>query len=105
MGEFPDVAILRRFGTLSALNLMRLQAEIIEIEEKLRLKQLVDDVAGQPREKYSTILSELNLEKATKEGDQGHPNQMALLEFAQEKLITYRSYPTLNSFSRSNGVL
>ncbi|KAI4943407.1 hypothetical protein J4E91_009316 [Alternaria rosae] len=91
MGEFPDVAIFRRFGSLSALNLMRLQAELIEIEEALQLQQLRDDEAGQPGERYSISFSELNLEKATKKGEQGHPNQMALLESARTKLITYHN--------------
>jgi len=93
MGEFPDVAIFRRFGALTMLNLMRLQAELIEIEEELRRKQLQDDIAGQGTEKYSTILSALNKSKASKEGDDDHPNQMALLESSQAKLIKYRPYP------------
>ena len=90
MGEFPDVAIFRRFGSLSALNLMRIQAELIKIEEELQLQQLKDDGPGQPGERYSISSSEMNLTKATKEGEQGHPNQMALLESAQTKLIAYR---------------
>ena len=95
MGEFPDVAIFRRFGTLSALTLMRLQAELIQIEEKLRAQQLRDDVAGHPKQDYSTSLFELNLERATKEGDHDHPNQMALMELAQKKLIAYRMCPRI----------
>ena len=90
MGENPDVAIFRRFGTMSALNLMRLQAELIDIEEKLRAQQLKDDKASLPNGEYSTYFLKLNLEKPTKEGEQGHPNQMALLELAQTKLILYR---------------
>jgi hypothetical protein len=93
MGDFPDVAIFRRFGTLTMLNLMRLQAELIEIEEKLRLKQLQDDVVGQTTEKYSTIFSTLNHSKISKEGDNDHPNQMALLESSRVCLIRYRPYP------------
>src|SRR2546429_531863 len=90
IGEFPDVAIFRRFGTLTMLNLMRLQAELIEIEEDLRLKQLQDDAAGQATEKYSTIFSTLNKSKMSKEGDKDHPTQLALLESSRVKLIEYR---------------
>ena len=90
MGESPDVAIFRRFGALSALSLMRLQAELIGIEEKLRGRQLGDDHPGQPGKAYSTSFFALNEEKATKETDRGHPNQMALLELAEKKLILYR---------------
>jgi uncharacterized protein DUF6594 len=98
MGEFPDIAIFRRFGTLTMLNLMRLQAELIEIEEDLRLKQLQDDVAGQATEKYSTIFSTLNKSKtSSKEGDEDHPTQLALLESSRVKLIEYRLYPNPTS--------
>ena len=90
MGEFPEVAIFRRFGTLTMLNLMRLQAELVEIEEKLRIKQLQDDFASLDTEKYSTIFSTLNKSKASKEGDKDHPNQMALLELSRTKLTEYR---------------
>ncbi|KAI4703769.1 hypothetical protein J4E89_009738 [Alternaria sp. Ai002NY15] len=69
---------------------MRLQAELIEIEELLRAKQLRDDGAEKPEQDFSTSLFKLNLERATKEGDKGHPNQMALMELAQQKLISYR---------------
>ena len=89
------MAIFRRFGTLSALNLMRLQAELIEIEELLRAKQLRDDGAEKPEQDFSTSLFKLNLERATKEGDKGHPNQMALMELAQQKLISYRMCPRI----------
>ncbi|KAI4917702.1 hypothetical protein J4E85_009794 [Alternaria conjuncta] len=89
MGEDPDVAIFRRFGALNALVLMRLQAELIEIEKELRTKQGEDDMAGPPRGDYSTNLFELNLEHASTEGDDDHPNQMALLKLAQAKLERY----------------
>ena len=90
MGEDPDVAIFRRFGALNALILMRLQAELIEIEKELRIKQQDDDKAGPPIGDYSTNLFKLNMEQATRQGDEGHPNQMALLQRAQYTLNTYR---------------
>jgi len=89
MGEFPDAAIFRRFGTLSALNLMRLQAELIEVAKKLHIERLTDDDAGQRGQNYPPYVPNLKLERATREGEPGHPNEIALLELAQTKLVTY----------------
>ncbi len=36
MGEFPQYAIYRRFGTLNAMNLLMLQAELVMLEAQLR---------------------------------------------------------------------
>ena len=36
MGACPEVAILRRFGSLNARNLLYLQAELVALEETLR---------------------------------------------------------------------
>ena len=89
MGEDPDVAIFRRFGALNALILMRLQAELIQIEEGLQTQQPRDDAPAQPQEDASTKSSRLNVEQAIREGDEKPPNQIALLELAQAKLNTY----------------
>jgi hypothetical protein len=39
----PEVAIYRRFGALNALNVLYLQAELEDLEEKLRAQQAKDD--------------------------------------------------------------
>lgn len=36
MGNYPDHAIFRRFGRLSTLNIMRLQAELVYLEAELK---------------------------------------------------------------------
>lgn len=36
MGRYFEMGILRRFGTLNALNLLYLQAELIELESELQ---------------------------------------------------------------------
>jgi hypothetical protein len=43
MGEFPEVAILRRFSALSAQNLLYLQAELRQLEVDLRKYAQEDD--------------------------------------------------------------
>jgi hypothetical protein len=44
MGEFPEYAIYRRFGTLNSLNLLYLQAELVMLE--LELKQCAAEDAN-----------------------------------------------------------
>lgn len=36
MGSYPEAAIFRRFGTLNMLNLLRLQAELTDLEFQLQ---------------------------------------------------------------------
>jgi len=43
MGIYPENAIFRRFGWLSTLNLMRLQAELAQLEEDLKGCQREDE--------------------------------------------------------------
>lgn len=42
MGTYPDHAIFRRFGWLSTLNIMRLQAELAHLEAELKSCQRKD---------------------------------------------------------------
>lgn len=54
MGEVDDVAIFRRFGALSAEDLLYRQAELAELEEDLRHYQQEDKDAGDPeRARYN----------------------------------------------------
>lgn len=91
MGDFQDVAIFRRFGSLTMFNLMSMQAELIEIEEKLHIRQLQDDTAHGDANQYSTTFPALRDSKKSKEGDLDHPNQKVLLEVSRQKLIEYRA--------------
>ncbi|KAJ9669069.1 hypothetical protein H2201_000895 [Coniosporium apollinis] len=43
MGQFPEVAILRRFGNLGAQNLLYLQCELVHLEHQLRQVELADN--------------------------------------------------------------
>jgi hypothetical protein len=52
MGEFPEVAIFRRFGALNAQNLLYLQAELKELETSLRKYALEDQNSGHPERIY-----------------------------------------------------
>lgn len=42
MGQFPEVAIVRRFGNLGAQNLLYLQCELLHLEHQLRQVELAD---------------------------------------------------------------
>ncbi len=42
MGEHPNRAIFRRFGELNALNVLFLQAELVELEAELRQEATLD---------------------------------------------------------------
>jgi hypothetical protein len=39
----PEIAIYRRFGALNAQNVLYFQAELVDLEEKLRAQQVQDD--------------------------------------------------------------
>lgn len=55
MGESPELCIFRRFATLNNLNLLYLQAELVEIEDCLR------DLAAE--DEYSSEQYRRNLDK------------------------------------------
>lgn len=86
MGDFPDVAIFRRFGYLTILNLMLLQNELADLELKLH-KQIRDDNKSPTKSDYSISLSiMIEQEKLTSPTD---PSQLRLLEEIRKKLIEY----------------
>ena len=54
MGEYPDLAIYRKFNRLDALNLLFYQAELVYLEEDLRLQAALDRLSGDSaRQNYS----------------------------------------------------
>jgi hypothetical protein len=49
MGAHPEVAIFRRFGAMNAQNLLYLQAELIELECKLKMYAKEDANSKHPK--------------------------------------------------------
>lgn len=84
MGSYPDVAIFRRFGSLTVFNLMRLQAELLVIEDELRSIQVANDFSSDPDVcSYSTDFRKLN---DSKEPDNA---QRLLMDQSLHKLEQY----------------
>jgi hypothetical protein len=60
MGHYPEIAIFRRFGPLNMLNLLSLQAELVDLEVQFRDLWDEDEHSGDPSEElYSTYFREL----------------------------------------------
>ena len=93
MSTKPPAAVFRRFGALTMLNLMSLQAELIEIEAKLQQLQLKDDKSSDEKAGYSENFSALHKSVAKDE-------QRELLNTSREKLMQYRAYTRLPLGSR-----
>ena len=89
MGLFPETTIVRRFGALNSQNILRMQAELINMERDLRAFER-DDYERHKRE-YSVDWAALS-ESAT-EAD-GNPRQLNLLNEIKVKLKEYSMYLT-----------
>ncbi|KAI7152787.1 hypothetical protein KC349_g8777 [Hortaea werneckii] len=60
MGHYPETAIFRRFGALNMLNLLSLQAELIDLQVQFRDIWVEDDASVDLDEKdYSTYFRKL----------------------------------------------
>ncbi|KAF2725246.1 hypothetical protein K431DRAFT_300152 [Polychaeton citri CBS 116435] len=60
MGHYPETAIFRRFGSLNMLNLLSLQAELIDLQIQFRDIWAEDDISMDLNEKeYSTYFRKL----------------------------------------------
>ena len=46
MGAYPDTLIFRRFGALSAQNILYLQAELVQLEHELKESSLANERSG-----------------------------------------------------------
>lgn len=93
MGKFPDHAIFRRFGWLSMLNLMRLQAELMKLEEDLRERQMKDRIIQEKQglkdgKTYATSFEALAEAKLGKGGEK----QSDLMERSTAKLHEYSKH-------------
>ncbi|CAN9171887.1 unnamed protein product [Alternaria alternata] len=61
MGQYPEVAIFRRFGSLNALNLLSLQAELINLQVEFRDVWIEDDISTDESEKrFSSYFLQLH---------------------------------------------
>jgi len=93
MGAFPETAILRKFGALSAQDLLLRQAELVALEEDLRIYQKEDKESGhKDRERYA--LSWNKLRRSGKEDalEGNDSTQLETLLTIREKLKEYRVY-------------
>jgi len=93
MGEFPEVAILRRFSALSAQNLLYLQAELRQLEVDLRKHAQEDDESShRDRKDYSLdwIAFQESGDEMADEGNDGR--QWETVMAIRNKLEEYRSF-------------
>lgn len=58
MGAYQDVAIFRRFGSLATLNLLSLQSEIEEIEQRVQILFKADDGSAESAMAQKDLLGE-----------------------------------------------
>lgn len=92
MGKYGDMSIFRRFGALSAETLLHKQAELQELEVKLREQQENDRASGHPdRQKYhrSWWLVHHSADSEAIEGND--PRQLELLTEIDAKVKKYRT--------------
>ncbi|OJD31506.1 uncharacterized protein BKCO1_4700067 [Diplodia corticola] len=82
MGLFPEKAIFRRFGFLNKLNILYLQAELMEIEDQLKCLQGTDSLKDGDEKFYATDWYCLN---------QGDNEQLKLMLHARDKLDKYNT--------------
>lgn len=94
MGAHPETAILRRFGSLNALNLLYLQAELTNLENSLHKAATADSKSGQfERSLYARDFQTL-LESVKGVGEKGghNPTQWNLMLQIREKLNEYSEH-------------
>ncbi|KAK4442964.1 hypothetical protein QBC34DRAFT_311939 [Podospora aff. communis PSN243] len=90
MGDIPETAIFRRFGALSAEDLLYRQAELAELEEALREYQDEDKVSNhQDHQRYRLNWEKLKLsgDRDVTEGNDG--SQLRTVLEIREKLRDY----------------
>lgn len=91
MGDLPELTAFRRFGALSAEDLLYRQAELVELETSLREYQKADKESGhEDRERYG-----FNWDKIQHSGDDdardgNDSSQLDTILEIREKLEKYR---------------
>ncbi|KAK0654787.1 hypothetical protein B0T16DRAFT_319657 [Cercophora newfieldiana] len=91
MSSFPETAIFRRFGALSAQDLLLRQAELADLEEELRFYQQEDrDSRHVDRERYAVSWDTLkqSVDEDAKDGNDS--SQLKTLLIIREKLKDYQ---------------
>jgi DNA-binding HxlR family transcriptional regulator len=96
MGEYPEVAIFRRFGALNMENLLLLQAELQDLEIRLRELQKADLESGHvDRTNYSRDWYTLK-ESGDSVAEPGNDGQQwALMLEIRDKLKEYSECHTV----------
>ena len=85
MGTYNEAALFRRFAPLTMLSLLRLQADIVDLEAQLREAVQDEDASCDPGiAAWSSDFYEL------RNAEELNPAQRDLLDEVHEKLITYR---------------
>lgn len=85
MNILPETSIFRRFGTLNSLNLLYLQAELTDIENKLREAQVADHNTSEGYKKFYAK-NWYFLKVSAQDGDD---KQLQLVNLLREKLDKY----------------
>jgi hypothetical protein len=83
MGSWPDFAIFRRFGWLSTLNLMRLQAELAQLESDLQGSQIADEENQKDLVKGSTYSTNFNVLAQATDSRQRKLMEASMLELQE----------------------
>lgn len=88
MNILPETSVFRRFGTLNSLNLLYLQAELTDIEHKLRRAQVEDHTT---KEGFKRLYAKnwYFLQASAQDGDD---KQLQLIALAREKLDNYSKW-------------
>ena len=94
MGRYGEMSMFRRFGALSAENLLHLQSELQGLEQDLLAQQDRDRNSSHPdRRKYHRSLAQVQLSGDIDKIENGNdPRQLQLLREIDEKLTRYRMY-------------
>ena len=98
MGSHPEVAILRRFATLNAQNLLYLQAELVALENDLQSIAAEDCASGDPhRTIYSRDWYTLSQSENRTAGDKRAGKQWQTVLSIRDKLKDYSNLGTIAS--------
>lgn len=85
MGPYPEAAIFRRFGPLAMLNLLSLQAELVDLELEFRRIRSTDDTSNDPTERnFSSYFKDLHMSEGG-----NNARQYQLLMKIRHKLKEY----------------
>lgn len=88
-GRYPQLSIFRRFASLNARNLLYLQAELIDLEDRLEKITLLDMASSEARRKdFSRNCFSLSMSN----GSDGLNEQWQLALRIRDKLKEYSKY-------------